>query len=342
MKFSHTAILAAISFVNAVPLGKREAEAQVVVTEFVYADSNPVTQVENVVVTVTAGQSPDSTPDAVVQATVIVDQNGNIIDDGSVATTTVEPSSSRHVHAAEAAVSSAASSDEAQADSDNDAFVSSFDNTYVTADSTSSAWDDTPTDEAEASSSDDGANWDDTPSTTSEAAVTTEAPTTTEAPSTTEAAATTTEAPAATTSSSSSSDLDDFASGVLNLHNELRAKHSADPLTWNSTLSDYAQSYLSNQNCVFAHSGGPYGENIALGYPTPEKAVDAWYDEYSSYDFSAGQFTEGTGHFTQMVWKETTDLGCYLYDCGSGRGGFLACEYYPAGNVIGYFIQNVS
>lgn len=110
-------------------------------------------------------------------------------------------------------------------------------------------------------------------------------------------------------------------------------------MTWNSGLASYAQQYLDNSNCVFAHSGGPYGENIAIGYDTIDAAQDAWYNEEDLYDYAAGQFGESTGHFTQMVWKGSNEIGCATVDC-SGRT-FLACEYYPRGNIIGEFTENV-
>lgn len=34
----------------------------------------------------------------------------------------------------------------------------------------------------------------------------------------------------------------------------------ANALTWNSNLASYAANYAAN--CKFAHSGGPYGENL--------------------------------------------------------------------------------
>jgi hypothetical protein len=121
------------------------------------------------------------------------------------------------------------------------------------------------------------------PTTTAEA--TYEAPTTTaeatyEAPTTTAAAATTTSSAASAVPSSGNSLEDE----CLTSHNKYRAIHGAPDLKWNQTMADYAQGVSSN--CVFQHSGGSYGENLAAGYDTPADAIDAWYDEKKYYDFS--------------------------------------------------------
>jgi hypothetical protein len=70
---------------------------------------------------------------------------------------------------------------------------------------------------------------------------------------------------------------------------------------------------------------------------------------------ACARLTEGTdsynssspqpSHYTQVVWKATTQLGCAWVDCAPGaifpakygRTPFHVCEYYPQGNVIGYF-----
>ena len=74
-------------------------------------------------------------------------------------------------------------------------------------------------------------------------------------------------------------------------------------------------------------------------------AVDAWGREGSRYDFrKGGGFSESTGHFSQLVWKGTTGVGCGRVDC-DGQGGvpgwLVVCEYWPAGNVVGEFGQEV-
>ncbi|ANB14850.1 Pry2p [Sugiyamaella lignohabitans] len=145
--------------------------------------------------------------------------------------------------------------------------------------------------------------------------------------------------PAPSSQSTPEAVVDSYAQGILDAHNQDRAKHSASPLVWNATLAAYAQQYLDNQNCVFAHSGGPYGENIASGYGSPSDAIGAWYGEVSQYNFLTGLFSEATGHFTQVVWAGTEQIGCAQVSCSGGA--FFACEYYPRGNIIGEFLENV-
>ncbi|CAF9908609.1 MAG: hypothetical protein ALECFALPRED_004692 [Alectoria fallacina] len=133
-----------------------------------------------------------------------------------------------------------------------------------------------------------------------------------------------------------------FESSILNSTNTYRAQYNATALSWNTSLASYATSWASK--CQFTHSHGPSGENLAEGYANVTDAVDAWGDEGSHYDFKKGGFSESTGHFSQLVWKGTTSVGCGRVDC-NGQGGvpgwFVVCEYWPAGNVVGEFDQEV-
>ncbi|KII93493.1 hypothetical protein PLICRDRAFT_35714 [Plicaturopsis crispa FD-325 SS-3] len=138
----------------------------------------------------------------------------------------------------------------------------------------------------------------------------------------------------------------DAEADYLNAHNSFRALHGASPLTWSDELASAAQSWANG--CKFQHSGGslgPYGENLAAGTGdyTIAAAVKSWTDESTSYDPNNPQ----PSHFTQVVWKGTSHLGCAVATCNGifdpkyGPAQYYVCEYQAAGNVIGQFPQNV-
>ena len=121
----------------------------------------------------------------------------------------------------------------------------------------------------------------------------------------------------------------DFIDSVLNSTNTFRKEHNVSPLSWNDTLANYAAQHASG--CVFQHTHGPYGENLAAGYASIEAAVDGWGNERALYNFANGGFGEQTGHFSQLVWKATTSVGCGRVYCNKDGtpGWYLMCEYYP-------------
>ena len=128
-------------------------------------------------------------------------------------------------------------------------------------------------------------------------------------------------------------------------HNRVRAKHCAGPLAWSSKLAQVAQQWansLRDQGCAFGHSKGSYGENLAAGSTgllDPESVVKMWYDEVAHYKFPNGGFSMKTGHFTQVVWRSTTHVGCGRSQC---KGmDIWVCEYDPPGNWEGQYRENV-
>jgi len=137
---------------------------------------------------------------------------------------------------------------------------------------------------------------------------------------------------------------------ALNEHNRLRAKHNAPNLIWDEELASQAQTWAGD--CKWEHSKLGHGENLYAAYGSTfsgAAAVKSWYDELTDpgYDFSNPGFSSGTGHFTQVVWKSTTRLGCALKVCtplqplGWNPANFLVCEYSPAGNFRGEYEKNV-
>ncbi|KAK5994517.1 Protein PRY2 [Cladobotryum mycophilum] len=150
--------------------------------------------------------------------------------------------------------------------------------------------------------------------------------------------------PSIPSSEPSYSNLQTFTSAILNSTNVYRDQHNASSLRWNQTLASFASTYLSSPSvgdaCKFEHSGGPYGENLAIGYPNATASVEAWGNEREKYNFNDPGFSHETGHFTQLVWKDTTDVGCDRKLCGT-KGWYLICEYWPRGNVGGRYGEEV-
>jgi len=139
---------------------------------------------------------------------------------------------------------------------------------------------------------------------------------------------------------------DPMAQAFVDAHNRRRAAHCAKPLTWSPELAKVAQAWanhLRDANCAFEHSGNNnYGENLAggtVGALDPEATVAMWYDEVKLYKFPDGGFSMDTGHFTQVVWTDTTQVGCGVATCKSMD--LIVCNYDPPGNWEGQYREHV-
>ncbi len=162
---------------------------------------------------------------------------------------------------------------------------------------------------------------------------------------------------------------------ILIAHNTFRHKHCVPPLQWSAELAANAQTWANgchkdaqgtfcHQNiCGTTHTS--FGENLGFrfelsnGHPvlpglTPEQAVSDWYCEIQNYNFDQPILNLGfvskacmppvNGHFTQVVWKETTLLGCASNTCqdkDGHQGTLWVCEYSPPGNNPQTLSQNV-
>ncbi|CAD5175610.1 unnamed protein product [Musa acuminata subsp. malaccensis] len=124
-------------------------------------------------------------------------------------------------------------------------------------------------------------------------------------------------------------------------HNAARTAVGVVPVSWDSTVAAYAQNYANQRaaDCQLVHSGGPYGENIFSGFGRDYTAADAikyWVSEKQYYNHNSNKCAPNKvcGHYTQVVWRSSTAIGCGRVRCNSG-GIFITCNYKPPGNIEG-------
>jgi pathogenesis-related protein 1 len=136
--------------------------------------------------------------------------------------------------------------------------------------------------------------------------------------------------------------------GITAAHNEVRSSVDTDTplpaLEWSCEIAAVAQAYadeLASRGCPLEHSKNDYGENLywaSGGNPTAADAVRAWASEERCYTY--GPFPNtcsgdclSCGHYTQIVWRESTKLGCGRASCD--RQQVWVCNYDPPGNFLG-------
>lgn len=64
-----------------------------------------------------------------------------------------------------------------------------------------------------------------------------------------------------------------------------------------------------------------------------------WGSERKFYNFDDPKFSAATGHFTQVVWKTSSKLGCAYSKCDFGT--YVVCKYGPPGNWRGQYKDKV-
>lgn len=136
---------------------------------------------------------------------------------------------------------------------------------------------------------------------------------------------------------------------MLDEHNAARAAVGVLPVVWNDTLAADAARYAAvlAATHTFRHSveprgASPEGENLFMGsreaYRYAEM-VGLWVAERRLYragavpDISTTGSWHDTGHYSQIIWRRTTDVGCAV--ASDERNEYLVCRYGPPGNVWG-------
>jgi uncharacterized protein YkwD len=130
-----------------------------------------------------------------------------------------------------------------------------------------------------------------------------------------------------------------FAREMLDAHNALRRRAGTPALVWSERMAaqarDWADTLLARGQ--FAHRPNPkYGENLyeISGAPaTPVEVVSDWASEARDYDYRSNRCRDVCGHYTQIIWASTREVGCAVAR-GGGREVWV-CNYDPPGNWVG-------
>jgi pathogenesis-related protein 1 len=134
---------------------------------------------------------------------------------------------------------------------------------------------------------------------------------------------------------------------LIALHTRARQEVGVEPIKWSPELAGYAQAWADElvRRGTMEHRPreGPfaekYGENLAIfsrGVTGEQQGATLWYDEKPNYTPGTPFDPEaGAGHYTQMVWRKSTEFGAGKAQFRSGpyKGMWiLVGNYNPAGN----------
>ncbi|VDM17115.1 unnamed protein product [Hydatigera taeniaeformis] len=143
---------------------------------------------------------------------------------------------------------------------------------------------------------------------------------------------------------------------LLDFHNNKRATVNPSAtnmleMVYSAELEKLAIDWVAK--CKFEHPNSSQypqyngiGQNLALTGGVGRNLVSQatqWWNEVSGYTYGSNACTVGTvcGHYIQMVWATSEELGCAVKQCDSLMPNWpspvflLTCQYKPAGNYIG-------
>lgn len=136
---------------------------------------------------------------------------------------------------------------------------------------------------------------------------------------------------------------------VLAGHNDVREDLGLDAMEWVDSLAIIAGNWaeqcpdedgdLRIDHNVDLDALG-LGENIWTGTRSRagSVAVEAWVEEVDDYDYDDNSCADGAvcGHYTQVVWAGTNQVGCARAFCEHlDFQHVIVCNYRPPGNTVG-------
>jgi hypothetical protein len=143
----------------------------------------------------------------------------------------------------------------------------------------------------------------------------------------------------------------DFPDEILAAHNEERALAGTPPLKWDAGLAAHARRWALHLSALgeLKHDPrGGVGENLSMG-PAGKSSVRDFVDDWIGEKkiWRNGRFPDAVeetarqtgadwhqiGHYSQMIWRTTTHLGCAMVTAKDWD--YLVCRYSPPGNRRG-------
>jgi pathogenesis-related protein 1 len=128
---------------------------------------------------------------------------------------------------------------------------------------------------------------------------------------------------------------------IVAAHNQYRAEVSVPPLVWSAEVAASAQAWADQLASTrsFHHSNSRYGENIwagTAGAYSLDEMVTSWGDEKANFEYGTRSNSRNggvVGHYTQIIWRNSTEVGCGL--ASGGGTDYFVCQYNPPGNYVG-------
>ncbi|KAK9870430.1 hypothetical protein WA026_008000 [Henosepilachna vigintioctopunctata] len=141
---------------------------------------------------------------------------------------------------------------------------------------------------------------------------------------------------------------------IVTIHNLFRTKVKPEAanmlkMAWNNQVAEAAQKWTRHCQFLthddnagrFIPNYGPCGQNIFVATQKVPWlfAIRTWFLEKDNFIYGGKNNLKDIGHYTQMVWASTHQVGCGISKCLSKVNGTFVkyysyiCNYCPIGNI---------